>query len=171
MLVTSPAVLATTYTVDDGGGGYYGDGGGDGWATSCCAWANADGDWPSSGAVYWGSVDVYTDTAGWFTCSYNCSALGSASYTDFDGSGASGSGGGTGVTPGGSASAGISLSSSGPNTGDADSDFDPGCAGRFSIHLDAFGGVSAECACGAYASVGNSNMASGLGYANADVSL
>ncbi len=172
LLITSPALLAATYEELDGGGDFYGDGGGDGWGSSCTAWVNANGTYYDSGAVYWGSVDIYTDQPGWFRYSCQCSAFGSASYADFNGSGSSGSGGGTGVAPCGIASASMSLSSGGVPGSDADSDYDGGCAWQSDLTwFDEFDSVSAECACGAYASVpqGGPNGATGSGYANADV--
>ncbi len=175
MLVISPVVLANTWTVDDGSGSesyYFGNASAWGWGASSFACANADGDCQDcSCGMAWGSRTVYTDQAGYFTCSYNCSADATASYSDFDGSGASGSGGSSASTPGGGADAGITKSSEGPWTGDAGEDYDPGCAGQVYLYLRAFDSVSASCNAGAGAQVGDSNMASGSSYSNADVSL
>jgi len=170
MLVASPAVLAEILTDYDGGGDDYGYAGGDGWGTSCWAVAIANSSYPSSGAVYWASVDTYTTQGTWcvYTCSWDASAY--ATYVDSNGSGASASGGGSGSTPLGGVSASASVSYPGPTT---DEDDPPGDSLESEEnYFDAYSGVSAESSCGAYASIGyGTNEAGATGDADANVSM
>ncbi len=170
MLVGSPAALAEIRTTPDGGGGAYGDAGGNGWATSCNAWAKADGSNPDSGAVYWASVYCYTTQAGYFKIGSSWDASAIANYSAANGSGASASGGGTGSTPLGGVSASASVSYPGPTHDDDYPDGDSLTSGW--VWFDAYGGVSAESACGAYASIGYSpNSSDGAGDAEANAWL
>jgi hypothetical protein len=168
MLGASPAVIADTNSVDDGGGDAYGDARGEGWASSCSATASASGDWPDSGAVYWASVDIWTNEAGKFRIRSSWSATASAGY---DGPGASASAGGSGSAPGGSASASASVSYPGPENDYENDPYDSYVSDE--IELDEGGGFSASSSCGAYASApeNGSSGSTAYGHATADVSF
>ncbi|MBM4028191.1 MAG: hypothetical protein FJ280_22775 [Planctomycetes bacterium] len=163
VLIASPAALADIRTTPDGGGGSYGyaDGDYDSGGTSCYAWAYADGSTPDSGAVYWASVYCYTTQGGWFKIG---SSWGAWAVANYGGSDASAAGGGTGSAPLGGVSASASVSYPGPTH---DHEFPDGDSVETEEYFwfDADGGVSAESACGAYASAGskpgNSDAAGG----------
>ncbi|HSW02752.1 MAG TPA: hypothetical protein VLI39_21490 [Sedimentisphaerales bacterium] len=169
--LTSPALFANFYAVEDGGGWTSGDASGGGWGSSCSSTANAGGVYLSSAANHWASIDFYTDEAGYFFVNWNLGGNGQAYYYDWDGSGASGTGAGGGIGYGESSIDGLTLSSPGPNTQGSGVTYNPGIRGGTleAEWFDAFSGFGAYSTSVAVASVGspgNSASASGNGYAS-----
>jgi hypothetical protein len=175
VLVASPAMFANTWTVEDGDDYVIGDGYANGWADSCVAVAYANGDCPYSYACAYGSVDIYTDTAGYFTFYSTVSADAHAEYTDNDGSGGSSSAGAGGTAASGSGiSVNASITSPGMVGSDSDDEEDPGFSETWSnVYLNAYESAGSLCGCGAEASApeGGPNWTSSVGHGNADVHL